>query len=755
MTYRVVAFNEGSDTAGFVVLDQRVGRSVIEGKLTLKETDIDDLTLTVTRDNPLFDAVQPFHTHVSVYDDGRLIFRGRAIKPKKSMETSGMFRREYTFESIEAYLLDSVQRFYEGVGQSPADFLKHLIEVHNSQVEGFQQFQVRNVTVTNAKDNTYRQIDYPKTRDCIKEKLIESLGGYLQVEYNPNGANYLDYLSSIGQDHPNDTPIQLAKNMQSASVEIDPTTVITRVVPLGKTEEAQSVSVEGDSGSTTGTTTAINGDWGEAIKNAATMMGINISQSDVDRIKSLIQHESNGNETVQNNWDSNAKAGHPSIGLVQFIQPTFDKYKVNGYGDIRVGFHQLLALFNDSNWSSDVKLGGWGPTGLKRMDNPVTQGSKSGSWGWPFPDVGEGIFSGGQLFGVHPGGEFRTNGFHDGLDFGSVDHPGSAVHAIHGGTVVQKGYMGGLSYYFVTHSSDGFNIVYQEAFSSSNKITVKVGDSVKTGDVVGYRDTSHLHVGVTKEDFGKAVAKSFTNDGTWLDPQQLIKNGGDGSKASDKTETVSNESSARPKVTIASVNGGKDWLDIPDLQKEFGIIEGTIEFDDVSDPAQLLARAQAWIKAQSISESWSVTAVELGLPNFNHFKVADRYRFINPYVATTQLLRVTQKEVDLLKPHSSTLTIGDKAVSLTAYQLENNRTRTDIQRVKVMVSQLATAQSSSGVTSNPVVESAESSQEVVQLQFDIEQLKKVIQDQIPTGYVSASDFQKLKEEVEAMKGSGA
>lgn len=260
-------------------------------------------------------------------------------------------------------------------------------------------------------------------------------------------------------------------------------------------------------------------------------------------------------------------------------------------------------------------------------------------------------------------------------------------------------------------------------------------------------------MGVTKEDFGKAVAKSFTNDGTWLDPQQLIKNGGDGSKASDKTETVSNESSARPKVTIASVNGGKDWLDIPDLQKEFGIIEGTVEFNDVSDPAQLLARAQAWIKAQSISESWSVTAVELGLPNFNHFNVADRYQFINPYVATTQLLRVTQKEVDLLKPHSSTLTIGDKAVSLTAYQLENNRARTDFQRVKVMVSQLATAQSSSGVTSNPVVESAESSQEVVQLQFDIEQLKKVIQDQIPTGYVSASDFQKLKEEVEAMKGS--
>ncbi len=29
--------------------------------------------------------------------------------------------------------------------------------------------------------------------------------------------------------------------------------------------------------------------------------------------------------------------------------------------------------------------------------------------------------------------------FHDGLDFGSVDHPGSEIHAVHGGKVVYVG----------------------------------------------------------------------------------------------------------------------------------------------------------------------------------------------------------------------------------------------------------------------------------------------------------------------------
>lgn len=162
----------------------------------------------------------------------------------------------------------------------------------------------------------------------------------------------------------------------------------------------------------------------------------------------------------------------------------------------------------------------------------VTDGS---SWGWPFPDVGEGKFMGSQLFGVNAGGEFRPNGFHDGLDFGSVDHPGSEVHAVHGGKVAIKSYMGGLGNYVVI-SGGGYNVVYQEAFSSASKITVNVGDTVKTGDIIGYSDTDHLHVGVTRQDFNVAVGKSFTNDGTWLNPLDLIKSGGTSPTTHTETE---------------------------------------------------------------------------------------------------------------------------------------------------------------------------------------------------------------------------
>lgn len=761
--YRIIGYNEPTDKNGFIVLDQRVNRTVSEGKLTIKETDIDDLELTVNRDNLLFDNVKPMHTHVEVYDDDKLLFRGRAIKPKKEMQSSGRFIRTYTFEDIEAYLLDSIQRFYEAVGLTPKEFLQSLIDVHNSQVPQYKQFKLRNCNVTNSKDDAYRQIDYPKTRDAIKDKLINELGGYLVTEYKQDGPNILDYVTDIGNDHKNDTPIQLAVNMQSASLTIDPTKVITRVIPLGKQLDSQTVDVSGENSTVTtggGATTAINGDWTEAIKHAAKMMNVNLDQNGLNAVLRRINQESGGSETVTNNWDSNARAGHPSTGLLQYIQPTFDKWKVQGYEDIHKGFHQLLALFNDSNWLADIsRAGGWGPTGTRRVNGLVTDTTTetlTNGWGWPFPSVGEGSFSQAQRFGYDGG--YRTNSFHDGLDFGSVDHPGSEVHAIHGGTVVFKGYMGGLGNYVVTHSTDGFNIVYQEAFSSASQIRVNIGDKVKTGDVIGWRNTDHLHVGVTKADFYEAVKKSFTNDGTWLDPQALIKNGGDGSQSEDesKKEEVSNSNAARPKLTITSVNEGRDYIDIPDLQKEFGIINGTIEFNEVTDANDLMNQAKAWIDAQRVPESWEVSAVELNLPNFDHFKVADRYMFVNPYVAQSQLLRVVQKEVDLLQPHKSTLTIGDKSLGLTDYQLETSRQAQDLERVKVIVSRVAEIQASGQAdtsSTTKIVQSGASSQDVTQLKFDMQQLQTIINDKIPAGYVSQADFDVLKAEVDKLKGA--
>lgn len=86
--------------------------------------------------------------------------------------------------------------------------------------------------------------------------------------------------------------------------------------------------------------------WRSSVVKALEANGIEATSFRVSKILATIQRESGGNPNVQNNWDSNARAGTPSIGLMQTIQPTFDAYKHAGHNNIRNGYDNLLAAIN-------------------------------------------------------------------------------------------------------------------------------------------------------------------------------------------------------------------------------------------------------------------------------------------------------------------------------------------------------------------------------------------------------------------------
>lgn len=86
--------------------------------------------------------------------------------------------------------------------------------------------------------------------------------------------------------------------------------------------------------------------WRESVVRALEANGIEPNNFRVSKILATIQRESNGDPNVQNNWDSNARAGHPSIGLMQTIGPTFNSYKHPGHNNIRNGYDNLLAAIN-------------------------------------------------------------------------------------------------------------------------------------------------------------------------------------------------------------------------------------------------------------------------------------------------------------------------------------------------------------------------------------------------------------------------
>lgn len=86
--------------------------------------------------------------------------------------------------------------------------------------------------------------------------------------------------------------------------------------------------------------------WRSYVEKALKANGIEPTAFRVSKILATIKRESNGDPNAINNWDSNALAGHPSIGLMQTIGPTFEAYKHAGHNNIRNGYDNLLAAIN-------------------------------------------------------------------------------------------------------------------------------------------------------------------------------------------------------------------------------------------------------------------------------------------------------------------------------------------------------------------------------------------------------------------------
>lgn len=111
--------------------------------------------------------------------------------------------------------------------------------------------------------------------------------------------------------------------------------------------------------------------WIPIIKAAASKMKVDLSGAGLKKILNTINHESGGSPTVMQHGYVDVNTGvDPAMGLLQFIGSTFRHYAMPGHTNRGSGYDQLLALFNDRNWFSDLKAsGGWGPSGGRRFAN--------------------------------------------------------------------------------------------------------------------------------------------------------------------------------------------------------------------------------------------------------------------------------------------------------------------------------------------------------------------------------------------------
>ncbi|PTK82818.1 peptidase M23 [Staphylococcus haemolyticus] len=115
--------------------------------------------------------------------------------------------------------------------------------------------------------------------------------------------------------------------------------------------------------------------WKPDIRRAAKAIGVRVSSADVNDVARLIQTESSGNAGVTQQIQDVNSGGNEAQGLLQYTPGSFNSYAIRGHKNIKNGYDQLLAFFNNTDWRANLSywkrrmasgLTGWGPTGSRR-----------------------------------------------------------------------------------------------------------------------------------------------------------------------------------------------------------------------------------------------------------------------------------------------------------------------------------------------------------------------------------------------------
>lgn len=200
--------------------------AITEAKVQEDAENIDSLTLSAPFSHPYLSNIKPMASSIMCKKDEFTVFEGRALDEGSDFYQS----HTWTCESCLAYLKDTIQPPYSYKG-TITGLLEQFLSVHNASVEEKKQFKVGTVTVTDDNDYiSYSNSEYSVTLDAIRDKLIGTHGGFLQVRYTENG-RMLDYLADFSERSLQS--VEFGKNLLDVKISCDHTERVTALIPLG------------------------------------------------------------------------------------------------------------------------------------------------------------------------------------------------------------------------------------------------------------------------------------------------------------------------------------------------------------------------------------------------------------------------------------------------------------------------------------------------------------------------------------------
>lgn len=213
----------------------RQGNKVLSGSIKQAQNAVNEFTFVIPMQNGLYQKLIPFQSIVQVVNlyDEEVEFEGRVLSVSNKMTSTG-FVQEVVCEDFLSFLHDSTQHYQKLKNTGAEAYLREILNQHNAQVEDYKRIHLGTVTVKSLTDKPWRYLGYESTWDTIRDRIVSNIGGYLTLRREKSGL-YLDWTSSVGKNQ--ESPIQLGRNIKSASREISFDGIATQIMPIGADEK--------------------------------------------------------------------------------------------------------------------------------------------------------------------------------------------------------------------------------------------------------------------------------------------------------------------------------------------------------------------------------------------------------------------------------------------------------------------------------------------------------------------------------------
>lgn len=196
------------------------------------------------------------------------------------------------------------------------------------------------------------------------------------------------------------------------------------------------------------------------------------------------------------------------------------------------------------------------------------------------------------------------------------------------------------------------------------------------------------------------------------------------------------------RLTIKSVNNGKDYIIDEDAVKLFGKIWKTNTWDDVTLPSNLISKGYKYLRSGiEMAVTLEMKAVDMHLLNVEteSIKLGTKVRVISLPHDIDKYFQCSKISLDLVSPDKSTYTLG------VAYSTITEKQSSTIQSVNMSQSAVSTVQSAA-VNAQTIATSAQSSAENAKTVADkaavtVSEFQKKV-DEFPDTYLTKENLKK-------------